>query len=176
MNADPKPNLLDVYLEQRAALKRFLNARLGDEAEAEDLAQELYFRLDRAQIYGEVENPIAYLYKMAFNLARDHRRERQRAHARDGQWLESRHPATSGLEPVAHEPPADTAYEAKQDLASLVAALDDLSPQCRRVFVMHKFEGLSHPEIAAHVGISRSTVEKHMGTALRHLLKRLGRT
>jgi RNA polymerase sigma-70 factor (ECF subfamily) len=39
---------------------------------------------------------------------------------------------------------------------------------------MHKFEGLSHPEIAARIGISRSTVEKHMGTALKHLIKRRG--
>jgi RNA polymerase sigma-70 factor (ECF subfamily) len=60
-------------------------------------------------------------------------------------------------------------------LNQVVAALDELSPQCRRVFVMHKLEGLSHPEISARVGISRSTVEKHMGSALKHLIKRLGR-
>ncbi len=173
MSADKKPILLETYLTQRSALKRFLTARLVDDAEAEDLLQEMYFRLDRAAIQGVVENPGAYLYKMAFNLARDHRRERQRSQARDGQWVESRH--LPGGEPIANEPLADAAYAAKQDLALVVAALDDLSPQCRRVFMLHKFEGLSHPEIAAHVGISRSTVEKHMGTALRHLLKRLER-
>ena len=175
MTAAGTPTLLETYLVQRAALTRFLKARLGDEAEAEDVAQELYLRLSRVAPDAEVENPNAYLYKMAFNLARDHRRERQRAHARDGQWLETRHPPTGGLEPVANERPADIAYEAKQDLARLVAALNDLSPQCRRVFTMHKFEGLSHPEIAQRAGISRSTVEKHMGTALRHLVKTMGR-
>jgi len=79
-----------------------------------------------------------------------------------------------GSEAVAAIPAADAAYEAKQRLERVVAALDELSPQCRRVFVMHKFEGLSHPEIAARIGISRSTVEKHMGTALKHLIKRRG--
>jgi RNA polymerase sigma factor (sigma-70 family) len=166
--------LLETYLLQRDALKRFLIARLGAEAEAEDLVQELYFRLDRAEIAAEVENPLAYLYKMAFNLARDHRRERQRSHARDGQWVESRR-VLVGNEPIADQAPADVAYEAKEDLARIVAALDDLSPQCRRVFLLHKFDGLSHSEIAARVGISRSTVEKHMGTGIKHLLKRLGR-
>ncbi len=174
MNAGKKSILLETYLLQRDALKRFLIARLGAEAEAEDLVQELYFRLDRAQIVADVDNPVAYLYKMAFNLARDHRRERQRSHARDGQWVESRR-LMVGPEPIADQPPADTAYEAKQDLARIVAALEDLSPQCRRVFMLHKFEGLSHAAIAEQVGISRSTVEKHMGTGIKHLLKRLGR-
>ncbi len=174
MTADKKSLLLETYLVQREALKRFLMSRLGVEAEAEDLVQELYFRLDRAEIVADVENPVAYLYKMAFNLARDYRRERHRSHARDGQWVESRR-TMIGTEPVADQAPADIAYEAKQDLARIVAALDDLSPQCRRVFLLHKFEGLSHADIAAKVGISRSTVEKHMGTGIKHLLKRLGR-
>ena len=174
MNARKTSIVLETYLIQRSALKRFLAARLGAEAEAEDLVQELYFRLVRAVIVADVENPVAYLYKMAFNLARDHRRERQRTHARDGQWVDSTR-VMVGAEPIADLPPADTAYEAKQDLARIVAALEDLSPQCRRVFMMHKFEGLSHAEIAARAGISRSTVEKHMGTGIKHLLKRLGR-
>jgi RNA polymerase sigma factor (sigma-70 family) len=174
LNAGKKSILLGTYLAQRDALKRFLTARLGAEAEAEDLVQELYFRLDRAEIVAEVENPVAYLYKMAFNLACDHRRERQRSHARDGQWVEARR-IMVGTEPIADQPPADAAYEAKQDLARIVAALEDLSPQCRRVFMMHKFEGLSHSEIAVRTGISRSTVEKHMGTSIKHLLKRLER-
>ncbi len=174
MTDGKKSLLFEHYLVQRDALKRFLMARLGVESEAEDLVQELYFRLDRAELSPEVENPVAYLYKMAFNLARDHRRERQRSHARDGQWVESQR-IMIGTEPVADHAPADIAYEAKQDLARLVAALEDLSPHCRRVFMLHKFEGMSHAEIAAKVGISRSTVEKHMGTAIKHLLKRLGR-
>ncbi len=172
MTDDETPTLLNAYLAQRPALTRFLKARLGNEAEAGDIAQEIYIRLTRAPP-GGVDNPSAYLYRMAANLARDHRRERQRAHARDGQWLETRHP-DGVIEPVADEAPADRAYAAKQELTRLIASLDDLSPQCRRVFVLHKFEGLSHPEIAARVGISRSTVEKHMGTALRHLLKQRG--
>jgi RNA polymerase sigma-70 factor (ECF subfamily) len=174
LSAGKQSTLLETYLLQRDALKRFLIAKLGAEAEAEDLVQELYFRLDRAEIVADVENPVAYLYKMAFNLARDHRRERQRSHARDRQWVEARR-VLVGNEPIADQAPADVAYEAKEDLARIKAALDDLSPQCRRVFLLHKFEGLSHAEIAAQVGISRSTVEKHMGTGIKHLLKRLDR-
>lgn len=174
MSGGPNPTLLETYLLRREALKRFLVARTGNEGEAEDLVQEIYFRLDREPLEGTVHNPSAYLYKMALNLARDHRRERQRAMGRDALWAESRR-VTLGSEAIADLPAADTAYEAKQRLGQVVAALDELSVQCRRVFMLHKFEGLSHPEIVARVGISRSTVEKHMGTALKHLIKRLGR-
>ena len=80
-----------------------------------------------------------------------------------------------GNEPIANQAPADTAYEAKEDLGRIISALDELSPQCRRVFLLHKFEGLSHSEIATRVGVSRSTVEKHMATGIKHLLKRIGR-
>ena len=69
----------------------------------------------------------------------------------------------------------ESAYAAKQRVAAIRNALEELSPQCRRVFVMHKFEDLSHEEVARRVGISRSTVEKHMHTALKHLIARLGR-
>jgi DNA-directed RNA polymerase specialized sigma24 family protein len=57
LNAGKKSILLETYLLQRDALKRFLIARLGAEAEAEDLVQELYFRLDRAQIVADVDGP-----------------------------------------------------------------------------------------------------------------------
>jgi RNA polymerase sigma-70 factor (ECF subfamily) len=40
---------------------------------------------------------------------------------------------------------------------------------------LHKFDGLTHAETAARMGISRSAVEKHVSLALGHLLKRVGR-
>lgn len=149
-----------------------LRARLGNEEDAEDLVQELYLRLQRSA-EPEIREPAAYLYKMALNLARDHQRERLRSRARDRQWVDATQTELGG-EPVVGQAPADTAYGDRQRLERLVKALDELSPQCRRVFVLHKFEGLAHAEIAARLGIGRSTVEKHMTTALKHLTRRLG--
>ena len=169
-----KAALLETYLSQRGAIKRFLAARLGSSEEADEVVQELFMRLNRTAATEEIRSPASYLYKMALNLARDYRRNRHRAQRRDGQWIEASR-VMAGSEPIANVPSADAAYAAKQLLTAVRAALDELSPQCRRVFVLHKFDDLSHAEIASQLGISRSTVEKHMNTALKHLLLRVKR-
>ena len=57
----------------------------------------------------------------------------------------------------------------RQRLALLTRALSDLPDKTSAIFRLHKFEGLSYAEVAARLGISRSSVEKHMMDALRHL-------
>jgi RNA polymerase sigma-70 factor (ECF subfamily) len=164
----------EAYLSKRDALARFLAARLGSKEDAQDVLQELYVRLETSPELSEVRDPAAYLFRMAANLANDHRRSRKRSLARDAAWASTRH-MTSGNETVADVPSAEASYGAKQRVEAVHGALAELSPQCRKVFLLHKFEGLSHREVAERVGISRSTVEKHMSTALKHLIRRLGR-
>ena len=67
----------------------------------------------------------------------------------------------------------EQALAARQRLALIIEALEDLPPIRRAVFRLHKFEGLSHGEVAAQLGISRSGVEKHVMAALKHLHARL---
>jgi RNA polymerase sigma-70 factor (ECF subfamily) len=169
----PSP-LVAAYFSNRQAIQRFLAARVGDRQEAEDLVQELFLKLEGVVPPPDLRDPVSYLFRMALNLARDKRRERQRAQAREGDWADTR-TMTSGTEAIDDSSSAEAAYGAKQRIAAIRAALDELSPQCRRVFVLHKFEDLSHEEVARRAGISRSTVEKHMHTALKHLIARLGR-
>jgi RNA polymerase sigma-70 factor (ECF subfamily) len=165
--------LLSAYFAQRDAVGRFLTARLGNRDEAEDILQDLYVRLAQAAPPADVQNPVAYVFRSALNLARDRRRERQRTNARDVAWVDTQ-TVRAGSTAVADLPSAEAAYGAKQRIAAVRAALDELSPPCRSVFLLHKFEGLTHEEVARRAGISRSTVEKHVRTALRHLIDRLG--
>jgi len=80
-----------------------------------------------------------------------------------------------GSEALDDSPSAERSMDAKQRVNAVHRALAELSPQCRRIFTLHKLEGLSHQQVAARANISRSTVEKHMSTALKHLINRLGR-
>lgn len=171
MRATP-PDLLSVYTARRADFARFLLARLGNREDAEDVLQELYLKVSRASA-DDVIDPAAYLYRMAMNLARDFRRGVARARLRDADWADASNTMV-GADAKDEMPSAENALAAKQRLAQVRLALDDLPPQTRRIFVLHKIEGRSHQEIATSLSISKSSVEKHMHTALQRLVARLG--
>ena len=168
-----RAELLAAYLERRGDLVRFFASRLKSSAAAEDLVQDIYLRVAALAADVEVRNPAAYLYRLGSNLMLDRLRAARRAASRDQAWRET-HRTLAGAEEVAEEPRADDALAARQRLAAIVEALEELPPQTQRVFRMHKFEGLSHPEVAQALGISRSAVEKHVMAALKWLAERLG--
>ncbi|MNL68404.1 putative RNA polymerase sigma factor FecI [compost metagenome] len=60
----------------------------------------------------------------------------------------------------------DRVIDYRQRLAALERVIADLPSRQREVFLMHKFDGLSHSEIAAELGITRSAVEKLIMKAL----------
>ncbi len=169
MASPERPALLATYLARRADLVRFFTARLNSAAAAEDLVQEIYLRLSRADP-GAVRDPAAFLYRTGWNLMLDQLRQQRRSSAREAAW--------SGLDLVGAgeaavdpSPRADLALEANDRLRRLVARLGALPAQTQRVFRLHKFEGLSHAETAARLGISRSAVEKHVSAALKALVE-----
>lgn len=167
-----KSALIEAYVEKRDALKRFLIARFRDENIAEDILQEMYLKLERTNFEKPVENASAFLYRVANNLALDFRKQAMRQQTRDTNWGEATSHQISG-EPVDETVDVTAAIDAKKKVQRLVEGLEELPPQCRKVFVAHKFDGLSHSEVAAKLEISRSTVEKHMSKALKFLVKHL---
>lgn len=167
-----KSAVIEAYIEKREALKRFLVARFRDETVAEDILQEMFLKLERTSFDKPVENAGAFLYRVANNLALDFRKQAIRQQTRDKNWGEATSHQVSG-EPVDDTVDVTAAIDAKKKMQRLVDGLDELPPQCRRVFVAHKFEGLSHSEVATRLDISRSTVEKHMSKALKFLVLHL---
>ena len=164
--------LIDAYLARRADLVRFFTLRMGSASAAEDLVQEIYLRLASLQHLEAVQSPAAYLYRLGSNLMLDKIRGERRGATRDRAWLDVNR-ASAGGEDVDEAPDAETALAARQRLAAILEAIGELGPQTRRVFRLHKLEGLSHAETAARLGVSRSAVEKHMIAALKHLARRL---
>jgi RNA polymerase sigma-70 factor (ECF subfamily) len=165
--------LLALYLERRANLVRFLAARAGSLAAAEDLAQELYLKLAARDRGADIENPQALLYRMALNLMVDRARGEQRATARDTAWRQVARTELGGVD-ISDEPAADDAAASAQRLRQLVAAVELLPPQAGRAFRLHKLEGLSHAETAQAMGLSVKAVEKHVSAAVKALTARLG--
>lgn len=68
---------------------------------------------------------------------------------------------------------ADAGVRFQQLADTLAAALEELPPKCRQVYVKSRLEGWTHTEIAQEMGLSRSMVEKYMTRSLRHINERL---
>jgi RNA polymerase sigma-70 factor (ECF subfamily) len=170
LSADDPAGLQQAYFERRATLLRFFAARTGSASDAEDLVQELFLKLSTLETAVEVENPGAYLFRLASNLMLDRARQRRRSQARDSAYREATVERAAGQD-VADQPDAEQTLAARQRLALLLARLGDLPEKTRAAFRLHKFEGLSHSETAARMGVSRSAVEKYISAALKHLLE-----
>lgn len=165
--------LAALYRQHRNELLRFLIARTGDAAEAEDVVQELWVRLATAPT-GPVLNGRAYLFRMAHNLVLDRVRARARRSAREQRWSD----AEQGAVPAAGEvvdahPTIEEEMVARDEVARLASAIANLPDGARRVLRLHKIDGLSHGEVAARLGISKSGVEKHMAVAMKYLRRML---
>jgi RNA polymerase sigma-70 factor (ECF subfamily) len=61
----------------------------------------------------------------------------------------------------------------EQRLKFLEREIEDLPPQCKKVFLLGKRDGLKYREIALQLKISKKTVELHMGKALKRIRKKL---
>jgi RNA polymerase sigma factor (sigma-70 family) len=137
-------------------LRKLLLSRGRTSDDADDLIQEAFLRL---QLYCQdkaVEQPEAFLVRTALNLSID---ERRRAH--------HRHIVCTQVETLSlidTRPPPDEVLATQQRLQRVKRALQALSPRIREVFLL-RAEGHSYAQIAEQLGISVSTVEKHMAKA-----------
>lgn len=173
MVPDDAQGLETLYRAYRAELLRFLVARTGDAGEAEDILQELWIKV-RAPGGGPVANGRAYLYRMAQNLVVDRLREQQRRMRRDRRWSDERTDFANVTEEAADGAAnAEEQILHREETALLASAVANLPEGARRAFQLHKIEGLSHAEVAARLGISKSGVEKHMAVAMKYLRRAL---
>jgi len=142
---------------------KFLTARFKDREDAADVAQEAWLRLHRLEHPEALENPRAFLFQTASNLAID-RIRRQRLEQRFADAEATLHVEAASPERVA---------QANETIERLEALLAELPDNCRHAFVMHRGRDMSYPDIARALGVSTSMVEKYIIRALRHFRTRL---
>ena len=139
-------------------LLNFCARNLRDRDAAADLVQEAYARLLSVQRAGTaVADPRALLFRTARNLLTDlYRRAAVRTHDSLEQLAEHEHPAV----PEHLQPEQACAFA--QYAQALCGAIDSLPPRCREAFVLTRFEGLSHHQVAGRMGISRNMVAQNV--------------
>jgi RNA polymerase sigma factor (sigma-70 family) len=151
------------YVKWRNRLMR----RFGSADVAAEILHETYLRLGAVDAAGVVRNPDAYLYRTALNVAAD-------AWEQDRRWLDkatieaARRRDDDALDP-------EEILRAQQEWRALLAALDELPPRRRAVFLAARLEELPHRAIAERLGVSTDTVDRELQQAFEFFAKRLGK-
>lgn len=153
----------EVYAAYSEELRRFVRQRVG-EGEVADLLQEVWSAYATARGETLIEQPRAWLYRVARNRITDLAR------------LRARRPPFVDLLPALEFSADHASYpgEWEEIRAELAAALDLLPDKQREVFVRNEIDGETLREIAEDLGIPLKTVISRKGYArqrLRDLLR-----
>ncbi|HEX3168337.1 MAG TPA: RNA polymerase sigma-70 factor [Chitinophagaceae bacterium] len=138
---------------------------LRDEVEAEEMVQQVFFKLwERNETLSLTGSVSAYLYRAVHNeslnyIKHQKVRSNHQLHVAYSMKNEAEHPAKKVI-----------AGELEKKIHS---ALNELPEQCRTIFQMSRFDELKYREIADKLGISVKTVENQMGKALKLLRQKL---
>jgi RNA polymerase sigma-70 factor (ECF subfamily) len=150
-------------LPHEGDVRRWLFGRIRGltSCELEEVVQEAYARIWSADVE-RIVNGRAYLFVTARHIVGEHVRRSRIVSIELVADFES-------LNIVDEEIGAHRRLSGEQEVARLHATIATLPPKCRQAFQLKKFEELSQREIAERMGISESTVEKHLAKALRLL-------
>ena len=159
MSSDRHEWFLNQVFCHRQMLQQYLRKYLNSDEDIEDVIQDTYLRIYGIQDYAMVESPKALLITIAHNLAVELGRRRvSRATDAVADF--------DALGVASNNPQLDEQLDARRRFEAFCSAVDSLPPICRRVFVLRKVYKLSQAEISAVLGISQSTIEKHVAKGL----------
>ena len=147
-----------------ALLYRVAFSIVRSPAEAEDIVQETFLRaVEQRRKLAEVDEPRAWLVRVAWNLALDRKRRITP--------LQMEEDAAAVL--ASGDLPADRQLASAAELAKVLAIMDRLPRLERAVLLLSAVEELSAAEIAAAIGKSESGVRSLVFRARAHLEQRL---
>lgn len=145
--------LSQLFESHNHSLVSFLVGRLGNEAEAKEVAQEAYVRMLQLDRPGAVSFLRAYLFKTAANIALDRIRRRIRSERLD--QIYSEEDLTNTVDP-------DREVSAREELAIVRQALMELPTRYRRAFLLNRFDDMNTEEIGRELGIKETQTRKYL--------------
>jgi RNA polymerase sigma-70 factor (ECF subfamily) len=151
----------------RRDLTRYFRRRVSQGSDIDDLVQEVFTRIVARDSTSSVDNLSGYVFQTAASVLADRGRRRWARRADAHEELTLEHAGEDTLDP-------ERVLSGKQSLRAATAALLSLPERTRTIFILHRLEGYKHREIAAHLGISVSAVEKQIMRAVQHLARSVG--
>jgi RNA polymerase sigma factor (sigma-70 family) len=153
-----KSTLEQTYFKCRAQLIRVIGGIVHSD-DIEDIVQETFVKSYEAELKQEITYERTYMLTTAKNLALNHV---SRACAKKNQSLDNMQSLPSDLTSKSLE----SQVASKQRFLLFCRATDTLSVEVKRVFLLKKVYGMSQKDIAEYIGLSQSTVEKHVAKGL----------
>lgn len=147
------------YSNLNIRLKRYLTRWLKRPEDIEDVIQESFLKVLEAGSKGEIHYSNAYLYRTAHNVALN-MLSKKSYHVME--YMED----FIGEDVLPDESSVEAEVSGQQRLEQFCKATAQLPEQCRKVLILRKVHGFSRQEAADRLGISISTVEKHLAKGL----------
>lgn len=168
--ADEEPQTFEIFLaENRRSLHLYLRRRMTNDFDVEEVVQESFARV-LSYGYGCSRPPRVWkslLYRIGTNLVHSLGRM-DKSHNKAGQAC------VDDIELASEDPSQERVVAAQQELQIVRQTILQLSPKCRKVFLLSRTHRKTYPEIAEICGISVKMVEKYISQALAALRRELG--
>ena len=153
--------LHQLYSEHNSWLKGWLRVRLGNAADASDLAQDTFVRVMTARHDVPIREPRGYLSAIARSLLIDKSRRRT---------IEQAYLQALALKPEPVDISPEIRLSIIETLISIDALLDDLGSRTREIFLAVQLEGLTYVAVAERFEVSVTTVKNHLIRAMTRCL------
>ena len=174
--AEQDERLTETIGREQGRLRNFIRRRVADEAEAEDILQDVFYELIEAyRLMKPIEQVGAWLYRVARNRIIDGFRKKKPEPFSSERDSEAEDHDSLSLEELLPSPDSgpEATYARSILLEELDAAIDELPEEQREVFLAHEFEGFSFKEISAETGVSVNTLLSRKHHAVLYLRRRL---
>ena len=165
----------EVIVEQRSRLRNFIRKRVPNEADVEDVLQEVFYELVEAnRLLMPIEHVTGWLFRVARNRITDLFRKKRPENFSEAA-LEDENGELLQIEDLLPSPDEgpEAIYVRNMLLDELELALDELPDEQRDVFVAHEVEGRSFKELSAESGVNVNTLLSRKRYAVLHLRERL---
>jgi RNA polymerase sigma factor (sigma-70 family) len=170
MAIEQDEQIADVVTREQSRLRDFIRRRVPDPRDAEDVLQDVFYRLVEAnRLLMPIDHVTGWLFRVARNRITDLFRKKKPESFPEVEDDELRF---DDLLPSADAGP-EALFARGVLLDELDLALDELPDEQREVFVAHELEGRSFKDIAARTGVSVNTLLSRKRYAVLHLRERL---
>jgi RNA polymerase sigma-70 factor (ECF subfamily) len=154
-----------LFRSSYASLVKYAMTLVKDHDTAEEIVQDLFFRLWQNKEKIQIESSLnGYLFRSVHNRC---------LHYIEHRKVVERHEHEMSFEQnTGAESPADVLHY-KELQAKIARTIEKLPEKCGKIFCMNRFDGLKYAEIAEKLSVSVKTVEANMGRALKEFRKAL---